>query len=148
MLRRAAHPCALTRGRLCAKSEACPPASTGKPSRPNACAPWSRSGSLCTVEAEAILAESDAYTGEPHPRINPHHLSAARKRLVGEGVLLNLEAPTRGGGKIRVLTPTDQHRRSVALAKAAARKRLLAGAVPQLGTRQRYLPARHHRPLW
>lgn len=78
------------------------------------------------LEAEATLAEGDRHAGEPQPRINPHHISVGRTRLVTASLLLAETAATRGQRAVKVLTPADQRGRATVIARTAARKRLLA----------------------
>lgn len=71
-------------------------------------------------EVEARLAE------RPIPeRIDPHHLSNARRRLMDEGVIEVTMGRARGGREIAVYGLRNRRRRATAFNRAAGRKRLL-----------------------
>jgi hypothetical protein len=72
-------------------------------------------------EVEAKVADR-SYPGNRY-RIQPHHLTSARKELRDEGVISERAQSTRGGREIPFLTLAAD--RSDAMKEAAARKRLL-----------------------
>lgn len=76
-------------------------------------------------ELEAKLAER-AVTGTKDG-INPHHLTAARRRLVADEVIKPSTETTRGGHRVTVYVPVNQRLRREAVKRAAQRKRLLEG---------------------
>jgi len=77
------------------------------------------------LEVEAVLSESDHFAGVRYPRVDPHHLSNARRKLEGLAIE-TVTLPTRGGRDIGILVPSDQTGIRTAVARAAARKRILA----------------------
>ncbi len=71
-------------------------------------------------EVEARLSE------RPTPeRIDPHHLSNARRRLLDDDVIEIVVGKARGGRPISVLGLRNRRRRTTAFDRAAGRKRLL-----------------------
>jgi hypothetical protein len=75
------------------------------------------------TEIEAKIAEQQ-WPGLP-AKVEPHHLTTAKHRLVDSNTIETTIAATRGGRKVRVIVPTDQRLRKRAVIDAAARKRLL-----------------------
>lgn len=71
-------------------------------------------------EVEARLAEL-----RPPARIDPHHLSNARRRLLDDGVIELTMGRARGGRELAVLGLRNRYRRETAFSRAAGRKRLL-----------------------
>lgn len=57
--------------------------------------------------------------------IDPHHLSKARQTLLGEGIIEEIPALTRGGATISVLALVNRHLKKTSFEEAAGRKRLL-----------------------
>jgi hypothetical protein len=74
-------------------------------------------------EIEAKAADR-TYPGNTR-RIQPHHLTTARKELRDAGVINEQSAPTRGGREVPFMTLTHVGRHGEAVKEAAARKRLL-----------------------
>src|SRR5437764_10048715 len=82
--------------------------------------------SLLEREHAAVWpAEIIAKLSEGPGRVDPHHLTTARDRLIFERTIEPIESPTRGGGLIPVLVLVDRSGRRRAIEDAAARKRLL-----------------------
>jgi len=71
--------------------------------------------------AEVVAKLSDAGPD----RVDPHHLTTARDRLIFERTIEPVEARTRGGGTVSVLALVDRSGRQRAFEDAASRKRLL-----------------------
>ena len=74
------------------------------------------------LEVEARVADEECPgLGTP---VNPHHLSDARRQLLGRGVVTELTATSRGGRRVPVVALTKKASATV-VQRAAARKRLL-----------------------
>jgi hypothetical protein len=74
------------------------------------------------IEVQARLAEAP-WGDLPHG-INPHHLTKARQRLLGAGLIEAVEQATRGGLVVPVLALTAPEYRRTTFKRRAARKRL------------------------
>lgn len=74
-------------------------------------------------EVEARLSDTIP-RGFSH-RIDPHHLTTARRQLRAAGIIEEITAPTRGGREVEVIARTNRQGRQRAFEDAAARKRLL-----------------------
>src|SRR5450759_445853 len=74
-------------------------------------------------EVEAKLADEE--WGPAGHRIEPHHLSTARRALLDDGTITEQTAATKGGRPGSVFVLTSASRRTRATEAAAARKRLL-----------------------
>jgi hypothetical protein len=78
------------------------------------------------VEAKLAGPPLALNTGKVLPDgINPHHLTNGRRKLLADGRIQQTAVVTRGGGAIPVFVPTNQRRRTRAVADAVSRKRLL-----------------------
>lgn len=78
---------------------------------------------LVVLEVEARIAE--AGFADSGLNIDPHHITTALRELTQAGVVNRVDGTTRGGGSIPTVQPADPRRRTTAIARAAARKRLL-----------------------
>lgn len=81
---------------------------------------------LALLRPEAIARLSEAYYRGDPKNIDAHHVGPALDDLVGAGEFVATSEPTRGAQPITTYQPADQSRRQTRIAKAAARKRLLA----------------------
>lgn len=82
-------------------------------------------------EIEAKIADVRWPTLETH--IDPHHLSTARRQLIEEELVADVEEPTRGGRPIGVFHRTDLPKRKTSISRAAQRKRLLQARYQRWG---------------
>jgi hypothetical protein len=80
---------------------------------------------LLEREHAAVWPEIEAKLAEGPGRVDPHHLTRARIRLLSDLTIEVVEAPTRGGKPVSVFALTDRIGRQRAFEDAAARKRLL-----------------------
>lgn len=83
---------------------------------------------LLPLEIEARLSDQPSLapgTQEKLEGINPHHLTAAKIRLLTEGHIQVVSEATRGGRQVPVIVPTNRHLRDTIIERTAARKRLL-----------------------
>jgi hypothetical protein len=87
---------------------------------------------LVNSEAAAVWDEIEAKVAEQQwpsapCRINPHHLTTARKRLGpdGDGLVIEDHSPSKGGHLVTTLQPADQEGRLNQITVAARHKRAL-----------------------
>jgi hypothetical protein len=84
-------------------------------------------------EMEAKLSDRRAGPADGRIRIQPHHLTTARQRLLRAGVIEQTKETTRGSG--RTITTLSLSPRSKRTERAAARKRLLTARYMSWTTR-------------
>lgn len=78
------------------------------------------------VKPEALARLAEGYHHHDSRNVDPHVTGVALQELEQEGrVVTSSTTATRGGTRIATIQPADQRRRNTAIAKAAARKRLL-----------------------
>ncbi len=75
---------------------------------------------------EIVARAGDYPWRQLNTRIDPHHLRAALKQLLGEGTLTEVTERTRGGREVTVIVPVDTARRKRQVDDAAAKRRLVA----------------------
>jgi hypothetical protein len=83
-------------------------------------------------EAQAKIADT-TYPTLSYP-IDPHHLTTARRSLIGSKTIVESIDTTRGGLSVPVLHLADTRRRKTLIATAAGRKRLLAARLHNWST--------------
>src|SRR4051812_35312785 len=93
-------------------------------------AEWVERGKAAIVallerEHAAVWPEIEAKLAEGPGRVDPHHLTTARTRLLSNLTIEVVTAPTRGGTAVAVFGLRDRIGRQRAFEDAAARKRLL-----------------------
>lgn len=86
----------------------------------------SQEHALVHPEMEARLAEIGFGLHEVE-RIDPHHLTTARKQLEAEKLIVSQSATTVGGLDVVTIQPAQQYKQKTEINKAARRKRKLYG---------------------